>query len=303
MQSEQTIYTGDEFNLRELLQTVWSAKWLIVSVTATAVLSAGVAAWLAPKKFEASILVSPVTDTTSGQLGGGGSLTSQLGGLASLAGLSVAGDSKRSEFIAVLQSDALTQRYIEEKNLLLVFYRAAWDPELKKWKQTDPNKVPTLWKATQYFKAKVCNITTDSKTGLVKLTITWTDPNLAATWANGLVSLANEYLRNKAIAESERNVAYLNSEAEKTDIVGAKQAIFAILQSEINKAMLARGSDEYAFKVIDPAIQPERPSSPQVLLWIIAGLFGGLLLSMLVVFTRLAWSKAPLRSTAGRTVQ
>jgi uncharacterized protein involved in exopolysaccharide biosynthesis len=292
MRSENTDYPGDVFNVRELLEAVWNAKLLIVSVTIVTTLSAGVAAWLAPERFEASVLVSPVTDSSGGQLGGG-SLTSQLGGLASLAGLSVSGDSTKSESVAVLQSDALTQRYIQEKELLTVIYAKEWNPELKQWQQTDPEEVPTLWKAAEYFKGRIRTVTTDSKTGLVKLTIRWTDPKLAATWANDLVSLANEYLRGKAITESERNMAYLNSEAEKTNIVGARQAIFAILQSEINKTMLARGNDEYAFKVIDPAIEPERPSSPQTLLWLIVGLFGGLVLSTFVVFTRLAWKRVP----------
>jgi len=51
---------------------------------------------------------------------------------------------------------------------------------------------------------------TDPKTGLVTLSITWNDPNIAAKWANGLVRMANDYLRDQAIEESERNIAYLD---------------------------------------------------------------------------------------------
>jgi hypothetical protein len=47
-------------------------------------------------------------------------------------------------------------------------------------------------------------------------------------WANELVRMTNDYLRDQAIQESERNIAYLNDQASKTDAVGAKQAIYAL---------------------------------------------------------------------------
>ena len=134
-------------------------------------------------------------------------------------------------------------------------------------------------------------MTTDPKTGLVTLTIAWSDPRLAAKWANGLVSITNDYLRTKAIAESERNITYLNEQAGKTDVMTVKQAIYAILQNEINKQMLARGSDEYAFKILDPAAPPEVPSSPRPKLWTFLAFFGGLALSIFAAYVHLAWKR------------
>jgi uncharacterized protein involved in exopolysaccharide biosynthesis len=121
------------------------------------------------------------------------------------------------------------------------------------------------------------------------LTVTWKDPELAAKWANGLVRMANEYARDRVVAESERNIAYLIEQASKTDALGVKQAIYSILQSEINKEMLARGNNEYALKVLDPAFTPERPSSPKLALWLIMGFFGGLFSALFIVFVQNAW--------------
>jgi uncharacterized protein involved in exopolysaccharide biosynthesis len=121
---------------------------------------------------------------------------------------------------------------------------------------------------------------------LVTITITWTDPHIAATWANDLVKATNEFLRDRAIRESERNIAYLNGQAASTDVVGVKQAIYAILQSEISKVMLARGSDEYALKIIDPAVAPERPFFPKLTLWLAAGIALGMVLSAVIVVFR-----------------
>jgi uncharacterized protein involved in exopolysaccharide biosynthesis len=147
----------------------------------------------------------------------------------------------------------------------------------------------TPWKGNEFFKKNVRTVVTDPKTGLVTMTIKWTDPHIAAKWANDLVSLTNSYLQKKAIAESERNIAYLNGEAAKTDVLPVKQAIYTILQSEINKEMLARGNDEYAFKILDPAVPPERPSTPPATFLMAGAFIGSLGLALFIAFAYVAW--------------
>jgi uncharacterized protein involved in exopolysaccharide biosynthesis len=262
----------DEVGLTEVAATLWRGKWLIIGVTITFALLAGVASQIVTKKYQASILVAPAAAASGGLSGGGlSSLASQFGGLASIAGLSATGDSKKSEYVAFLRSEAISSSYIRENNLIPVLYEKLWDAKAGKWKTSDPDDTPTLWKASRYFREKVRDVSLDAKTGLVTVTVTWKDPQLAARWANGLVKITNDYLRARAIAESERNMDYLNQEAAKTNIIEAKQAIYAILRNEINNAMLARGNEEYAFKIIDAATVPEKKSSPKPLLWVVSG--------------------------------
>jgi uncharacterized protein involved in exopolysaccharide biosynthesis len=266
--------------LREFLAILWRGKWLAILMAIVFSLVAGVAAWLTPASYTATTLLSPVTNSSGGsQLGVLGSAVSQLGGLASLAGIG-AGDMKKSESIAYLQSEALTERYIVENNLLPVLYKKQWDPAKNTWKTNDPDRMPSPWKANQYFKKKVRSVVTDVKSGLVTLTIKWTDPKTAAQWANDLVRITNDHLRSRAIAESERSIAYLNDEAAKTNVVEARQVIYKVLENEISKIVFAKGNVEYAFKVIDPAVTAERPSSFPVWIWLVGGAIVGLLLSI-----------------------
>jgi uncharacterized protein involved in exopolysaccharide biosynthesis len=280
----------EEISLPDLLAVVWAGRWLILSITLLCAVAASVVAVILPKQYQASVIVSPVSNSSSSsQLGALSSVASQFSGLASLAGISVAGDSKKSESLAVLQSEALTESYIKNNDLLPILYQKRWDPIGKTWKPTESKKIPTLWKANQYFKNSIRSVATDAKTGLSTLTITWKDPKLAAQWANDLVRMANDFLRDQAIQESERNITYLADQAAKTDLLGAKQAIFAILQSEINKVMMARGSNEFALKVLDPAFAPETPSSPKLAVFLPIGFFGGLILAIFVVVVRNEW--------------
>jgi capsular polysaccharide biosynthesis protein len=283
----------DEISLKEVVYLLQRRKWRVTLVTVLFAALAAVASWLVPDTYRATIIVSAVTNTPGSGAGGGlGSMVSQFSGLASLAGLAIGGDSKKYESVAVLQSEALTEGYIRDNDLLPVLYPKLWDAAGKRWKVSDPQKIPTVWKATQRFKRSIANVSTDTKTGLVTLTVTWKDAHQAAKWANDLVSKTNDYLRGKAIVESDRNIAYLNSEVVKTDVVGVKTAIFSVLQNEISKEMLARGSDEYALKVVDPAVAPEDPYSPKPVVWTLMGFFSGLLLSVLVAFVSVAWAKS-----------
>ncbi|HEY7889909.1 MAG TPA: Wzz/FepE/Etk N-terminal domain-containing protein [Steroidobacteraceae bacterium] len=285
--------TREQISLKEVLQVLWMRRWLATGFTATLVAAALIAAWLAPRKYEASVLVAPVTETPgSSQMGGMRSIMSEFSGLTALAGLSIDADSRKAETIAVLQSRQLTEQYIDGNHLLPVLFSKLWDARLERWKPTDPDKIPNLWTANEYFKRQVRSVTESKKTGLVTLTITWTDPQLAAAWANGLVKAANDYLRAQAIGIADRNVAYLETQAAKTDEVGIKQAIYLILENEIDDAMLARGKEQYALKVLDPAAPPAKPFSPRPKLWSLFALFSGLVLSLFAAFVKVAWRAA-----------
>ena len=291
------VATNDnELSLRELTDFLWHRRWIAVFITAICTLAAGAAAWLLPDKYEARVLLSIVSSqSNAGGLGAASSALSQLGGLASLAGLSVSGGGPKSEALATLQSEALTQRYIQERNLLPLLFNDKWDAQQGQWKASSQTKVPTLWEGNEYFARKVREVTENAKTGLVTLTVTWTDPKLASDWANDLVALTNRYLRDKAIRETEQNISYLNDQAAKTNVVRLQEVIYSLMESEIKEQMLARGRDEYALKVIDPAVPPEKPSFPKPLLWTVGGFLGGALLAVMSV---LLWAglQRPSRS-------
>ncbi len=249
-------------SLRDLIGELWRARLVVGCVIAVFTASGITWGLVADKQYEASTVVSPVLEENStSRLGGLGALAAQYGGLAAMAGITLPGAGKKEEAVAVLQSELLTTNYIRDNNLLPVLFWKDWNPATHRWTTTDPEKMPTLWKANQFFKKHVRKIAEDRKSGLVTLTIQWKDPHVAAQWANGLVKMTNDYLRAKAIREAELNIDYLNEQAKKTTIVEAQRAIYSLMQNELNTEMIARGREEYALKVIDPAFAPEKASS------------------------------------------
>jgi uncharacterized protein involved in exopolysaccharide biosynthesis len=284
----QTNRQTTEIRMKDLVQTLLLYRLRIVVFALTCTILVAIVSLLVPKQYDATIVISPVTSTSEKSLSAGA--LGSLGGLAAMAGMSLGSDSKKNESIATLESQGLMQRYIRDNNLMPILYADKWDARSGKWKVTDPEQVPTLWKATQYFK-NLRTVSPDSKTGMVTLKVRWKDATLAAKWANGLVKMTNDYERDTAIAESDRNIAYLTQQASSTDVLGIKQAIYNLLQSEISKSMIARGTPEYAFKVIDPALVAEKAAFPQKKIWVLAAFFGSCVLAVLATLGWLAWQK------------
>jgi uncharacterized protein involved in exopolysaccharide biosynthesis len=284
----QIVATGEgEVSVRDFLLFLWRSRWsALIGMVTCAIIAAG-AAWIITPEYTATTVLLPVAGH-SGALGGGslGSGVSELSGLASLAGLNLGGmGAQKAQALATLQSRVLTDQFIREHDLLPVLFPKQWNSATKTWRSSDPRKIPTLWDADQLFK-KIRVVDDHAKTGIVTFSIRWKNADSAAAWANGLVKLTNDYLRLRAINESERSIAYLNQEVSKTNIVEVKNAIYGFMEAEIKNEMVAKGRRDYALRVIDPAVAPERPNFPRPLLWIIGGAIGGSLLGFLVSILR-----------------
>ena len=280
-QDAMSVSTGADIDLLELWNVFWSSRWLISAITAVFVTLAVVYALIATEWYSADVLLVPTEERSTQGLGG---LVGQLGGLASLAGVSVGGGDN-VEPLAVLTSRDFTRAFIEDLDLLTVLFADDWDEERQRWKFEDPEDWPDLRDAVKYFDEEVRSVDEDSN-GLVTLTIEWTDRDTAAEWANLLVKRLNDRMRQRALQEAETNVAYLQEELTDTNVVTLRQSISRLLETELQKLMLARGNEEFSFRVIDRAEPPKRRSKPnRILIVALALVFGGII-SMFIVFVR-----------------
>ncbi len=275
----------DELDLTELWGRVWSRRWLVVAVTFLCTAAAAAAAFLMAPVYRAEVVMIPV----SGEEGRGGlaALAGQLGGLASLAGVDLGGSGgRKEEALAILRSRAFTERFIREGNLLPVLFADKWDAANGRWRVDGPDGVPTLGDAWRFFDEKVRTIKEDRKTGLVTLAIEWTDPKVAAEWANELVRRANDTIRARDIEEAERSIRYLDEQLERTNVIELQQALYRLKEAQIKKIMLAKTRDEYAFRVLDPAVPPMRYSKPNRPLIVATALFIGLVLGVAIALAQ-----------------
>jgi uncharacterized protein involved in exopolysaccharide biosynthesis len=197
-------------------------------------------------------------------LGGG------LGGLASLVGLG-GGANKESEAIATLKSRGLTTEYIKAHDLLPILFRDRWDSSAKKWKVSRFGHVPTLEDGYRAFDKRIRDVVENRKTGLTTISVTWEDPVLAKQWTEGLINAANDLLRTKAIERSSNNLEYLRKASDSTTIMEVKATIYKLMETEIKKQMVAYGGKDYAFRIVDPPVVPERKIFPIRVAFLLGG--------------------------------
>jgi capsular polysaccharide biosynthesis protein len=269
----------DEVALSEVLAVIHNGRWLILAITGICAAIALTFAFILPKKYRATILVAPVsTSHAQNQLAGLVNAVPGVAGLASTFGISGHGGDGSND-VATLESQILTRKFIAANDLMPILFASEWNERTHNWRSSNPKKVPTLWDANALFKSKIRTVMLDEKSGLIKLSVVWNNPVLAASWANGLVETANHYLRARAIRRSKREIKYLNDQAQRTSVVVVRQGIYNLMQREIASEMVAKGQREYALRVIDPAYAPETPASPRPLLWALSGIIGGFLFS------------------------
>lgn len=234
-------------DLLHLWRTLWASRWTIVVITSVFMVSGLAYALLATPLYQASVVLAPPE-----QSGSSSSPLGQLGGLASIAGVQLAGD-RQQRSIAVLRSASFTREFIRDYNLLPVLLEEA----------VAEGAPLDMRDAVRRFDSDVRFVSDDKRTGLVTVTVEWKDPELAARWANALVARLNEKLRARALQDHGRNVAYLRDQMAATRLVSLQQSLGNLLESEMQQLLLARGNREFAFRVIDAAEAPKYRSYPQ----------------------------------------
>ncbi|MBV9726699.1 MAG: hypothetical protein JO299_16175, partial [Gammaproteobacteria bacterium] len=128
----------EEFDLAALVHLLWRYRHLVASVSLAFALLTGLFAFTAKPLFRAEVVVTEARDRG---MGGASTLASQLGGLATLAGMNLpTGNLGGGQTAAaVLESHLLAEEFIKRNNLLPVLQRGSAEPK-------------SMWLAVDQFK-------------------------------------------------------------------------------------------------------------------------------------------------------
>jgi len=279
----------ERFRLRNFVQNCLRYRWMVIGLFSASVFVALAFALFSEKIYEGRVLLVPVKqDTSSSRLA---AMAGQLGGLVAQLGLGGGVADNTQEALATLKSRQFLGSFIKDYDLLPVLFYDLWDPQKKRW-TVDQDEVPTLADAYKKLDEDIVAVSQDSQTGLVELTIDWRDRERVKEWANALVARVNRIMRERDISEAERGIKYLNEQLAQTDVVELRLAISGLIESNIQTIMFAKVRDDYAFRVIDPAVTPDedRFIKPKRLLVLAIGIVFGGFLCIFAVLLRVSWS-------------
>jgi LPS O-antigen subunit length determinant protein (WzzB/FepE family) len=291
-EQHMTSQYDDEIDLRELFAVLWAGRIKIVAITAIFAIVSVIYALSIPNQYKATALLSSA-DSSGGGLSGA---LGQLGGLASLAGVSLGGGESSKGQIAqeIMQSWSFIEGFVEDNNLAVGVYAAdGWDKSSNELQINsglyDVSKSqwlvepPSSWSLFKAFSG-ILSVSEDKKSGLVSVSIEYYSPLIAKQWLDLYVAAINEHMQKREMAKVTRNIEYLQAQIKKTNIAEMQEVFYTIIEEQIKSKMLAEASPEYAFVAVSPSMVPEAKSQPKrALMCILGTLLGGMLSVLLVL--------------------
>jgi len=294
----------DEIDLRELFGVLWAGKIKIIAITAVFAVASIIYALSVPNQYKATALLAPAQSSGGGLSGALG----QLGGLASLAGVSLGGGESSEGQIAqeIMKSWSYIEGFIDDNDLAVELAAAqgwskgsnelqindsVYDTQNKQWLVENEAGVtgpPTSWSLFQAFSERLA-VSEDKKSGLVSVSIEYYSPLIAKQWVDMYVESINRFMQQRQMDKVTRNIAYLHEQIGKTSIAEMQEVFYSIIEEQTKSKMLAEASPDYAFVAVGPSMVPEQKSQPKrALMCILGTLLGGMLSVLLVLIMHYA---------------
>lgn len=287
LESEKVV--DDIIDLRKILDSIWNEKVLLIFVTSFFSLAAIFYSLSELNIYRAEVVTIPIEARQSNS-----TLANQLGGAAALIGINMPQDNGRiSSVLAILRSREFISRFIDKHDLLAPLFAGTWDPLLgsgidaslydfdtDEWRRDGGQ--PTTLQAYRSF-SEILKIQEDPVNGLIRLTIEWHDPTLAAKWANLIVEDINQEIKSADVEEANSAISFLRNQLQTTQLVEMQRVFYQLIESQTRIIMLADVRDEYVLQIIDAAVEPDQRVSPNRTLIVIMGTLGGVLISLLLI--------------------
>ncbi|EOA8958023.1 Wzz/FepE/Etk N-terminal domain-containing protein [Vibrio harveyi] len=310
--------TDDEIDLRELFKALWKGKWIIVATTFAFAIASVLYALNLPNIYKSDALLAPAESSSGGGLS---KMAGQLGGLAALAGVNLgASESSQTDLaVQVMKSRQFVKAFINKHDLLVPLMAAKdWDlannklildeelynPNTGEWLR-EPNglrgAIPTAQEAFEVFSKEVLSVSQDKESGLYTISVKNYSPYIAQQWVNWLIEDINKVMRERTIAETSQNLAYLNTQLQKTAVADMQSTFYKLIEEQTKSLMLAEVQEEFIFKVVDPAVVPELKDGPKRALICVLGTLLGGMLGVAIVLVRFVFRKDDIEDLEPRS--
>lgn len=274
---------GYDIDFGAFFAVVRARRRLVFSIIAGTVLIAVLYLNLAAYKYTATLMVSPVVQ--SSQSGGG--LSGKLGGLsnlASLAGINIGGDAATQAFMLYqkgLYSRDIADLLAKDPEIMHAVFRKQWDPAAKQWNPPNPIKRAIVefvqsilgmpqhdWQPPDgalledYINDNV-NVEVDPDKPVVTITYNDEDPQFAVKFLHTLDRTIDDKLRDLALVRSNQYIGYLSDQLTKVTNTDVRDALMATLTDQENTKMMASVTAPYSAQPFGPPSASRRPMVPK----------------------------------------
>jgi len=302
---DQKSSTNDEIDLRELFGVIWQGKWLIVGVTFLFAVAGVVYSLSLPNVYKSEGVYAPAQKQS-----GVGGIGGQLGGLASLAGVSLGGGESNDidQAMALITSWPFLEKVINKHHLKpvimgakewsrdtreLTWDKKIYDPVNKKWLREPPKGQKAEPSGFEVYKkfSKSIDVKKNKKTELITISFSHVSPEVAKLIVDGVVMELNEHFRLRDMTSARLNIEYLKKKIEQTSLAEMQGIFYEMVQGQIKSLMLSEVAEDYLIRpVVSPVVAEERSAPSRVLILLLFMVSGGVV-AIMMVFVLHIWRK------------
>ena len=279
----------------DFITDLWLRRRLIAAMTIVALLGGIIYLHLATYRYTAEMQV--IASQTPGNTNGLRSST--LGGLASLVGVSVEGDttSPFRLYLEELTSRDTAAELVRRRDIARIIFSDQWDAAHDRWRERERSPLREGVKALFGFPAldhhppgaaemqdylrRTIKVDDDAKRVVTTVRYDDADPNFAVRLLQTLNVIVDQHLRAVALARASEYARFLDAKLQTITIAEHRVAITEALSEQEKQIMLASSSAPYAADPIEAPVASLAPTSPRAVVVLVASVALGLVTGML----------------------
>ena len=285
----------DEIDLRELFTKLWRGRWVIASLCSVALVLASFYLHIAARKYTVSMTFKPVIEE------GAGPNLAGLGGLASLAGVSLpqSGSGDFATFRTLLRSEELAERVIAATELLPAIFKNEWDAQQAQFRKpprgllgrslsglksilTDDEKRDYIAPNPQrlsIFMDRTLGLSVNNETGFLTVSAESEDPETLVALIVAATEATDQLMKERYIVNAEQTLQFYQSKILTSRSREHREALAKLISAEDQKLMLTSEGRHFVAEPLTRATTSMDPTSPKsvlvLALALVLGLFSG----------------------------
>jgi len=241
-----------------------------------------------------------VTDKYTAELkivpteGDGASLSSDIGGLASFAGINLKDSETVSNYrlyLDTLHSRRIAIELAKDQELMQTIFAEHWNEDMQKWQNPKNSfiykipafvkkvlgiynrewNVPSAWNLEEFLTDYV-EISENPKEAVITILFMHEDPEFAKDFLIKLHSLSDNLIRNRTLERSKNHAEYLKKKLQTVSVAEHRQALTISLVEQERFIMLASSNKAFAAEALWGVKSSPEPTSPKPILVILFSL-------------------------------
>ena len=298
-----------EINAAELFLFFWRAKYLIIFFIITSIALASLSLRKKNYQYNVSMIVAQIeTEEPVSRF-----QSSSIGGLASLAGISLPSGSVTNykKFIVLLHSEEIASQILTNKKLVQELFGSEWDKNAEIYRSPGKSK---LGKIKSYIKnlltgkgersyespnparlaklmREIIKIKLDKKTGLLTISSETGNPELFKELMLSLIMVTDQAFKKNYIKNGSNSLKFYQKKISKARSKEHREILARLIAKEEQKQMLISSEQPFVAEILSGPTTSLDPTSPNIRQTLTFYLIFGILFASLIVFYQYLKSK------------